>query len=210
MRCARQQRRRLADRCARGAPDSGGGAPAAQYAAHFWRRSRRRSAEELNNELVWYANLLGQVRDREVLSSRLNELIADLPVDHVRGPVEAEITKTLATERDDATQRLNRAMRTGATSTSCSCCVAGRQCRRLTTPPMPRTRRGQVRGKGSATGGQRLRKADDDIERLHRARKAAKRLRYAAELVEPADNQMKGIARDARNCKPCWASIKIA
>ena len=43
----------------------------------------------------------------------------------------------------------------------------------------------------------RLRKADDDIEQLHRARKAMKRARYAAELVEPADGQMKAIAREA-------------
>jgi inorganic triphosphatase YgiF len=69
-------------------------------------------AEELNNELAWYAELLGQVRDREVLNTRLTELIADLPPEQVRGPVEAEITKTLAKERDDGLQRLNAAMRT--------------------------------------------------------------------------------------------------
>jgi inorganic triphosphatase YgiF len=69
------------------------------------------AAEELNNELSWYADLLGEVRDREVLNGRLTTLIADLPPEQVRGPVEAEITKTLATERDDATQRLNRQMR---------------------------------------------------------------------------------------------------
>ena len=48
------------------------------------------------------------------------------------------------------------------------------------------------------TADKRLRKADDDVERLHRARKAAKRLRYAAELVEPADDRMKRVARDAK------------
>jgi CHAD domain-containing protein len=69
-------------------------------------------AEELNNELVWYAGLLGQVRDRDVLSRRLTKLIADLRVDQVRGPVEAEITKALVTGRDGAIQRLNEAMRT--------------------------------------------------------------------------------------------------
>ena len=44
----------------------------------------------------------------------------------------------------------------------------------------------------------RLRKADDDVERLHRARKAEKRLRYAAELAEPADGHMKAVARKAK------------
>ena len=69
-------------------------------------------AEELDNELKWYADLLGQVRDREVLSSRLVKQIADLPPEHVRGPVGAEITKTLDAEREDAVRRLDRAMRT--------------------------------------------------------------------------------------------------
>src|SRR4030095_14684635 len=56
-------------------------------------------------------DLLGQVRDREVLRARFSTLISERPPGHVRGPVEAEITKTLATERDDAIQRLNAAMR---------------------------------------------------------------------------------------------------
>jgi inorganic triphosphatase YgiF len=97
-------------------------------------------AEELNNELAWYADLLGQVRDREVLNARLIERIADLPSELVRGRVEAEITKTLATEQDNATERLNEAMRTPATNTWCGCCAVGRLHRRSATPPMERTR----------------------------------------------------------------------
>lgn len=37
------------------------------------------SAYELNNELAWHADLLGEVRDREVLSARLTMLVAGLP-----------------------------------------------------------------------------------------------------------------------------------
>jgi len=51
------------------------------------------------------------------------------------------------------------------------------------------------KAKGKAD--KRLRKAKGDIERLHRARKATKRARYAAELAEPVDGQMKDVARDA-------------
>jgi CHAD domain-containing protein len=40
-----------------------------------------------------------------------------------------------------------------------------------------------------------LRNADGDIEELHRARKAFKRSRYAAELVEPVDSKMKAVAQ---------------
>jgi len=68
-------------------------------------------AQELNAEVAWYAELLGQVRDRDVLSARLTRHLGDLPPEQIRGPVEAEITKALASERDDATQRLSRGMR---------------------------------------------------------------------------------------------------
>jgi CHAD domain-containing protein len=157
-------------------------------------------AEELNDELAWYAELLGQVRDREVLNTRLTNLVADLPPEHVRGPVEAEITKTLAKERDDATQLLNAAMQS-------------RRYQHLTqllrgwkiAPPFTdaAARKGKKAVKyveeAKRQADKRLRNADDDVERLHRARKAEKRLRYAAELVEPADRRMKRIARDAKD-----------
>jgi CHAD domain-containing protein len=156
-------------------------------------------AEELNNELAWYADLLGQVRDREVLNARLTNLIADLPPEHVRGPVEAEITKTLAKERDDGLQRLNAAMRS-------------RRYRHLvrllrgwkTAPPFTdaAARKGKTAVKyveeAKRKADKRLRKADDDVEQLHQARKAEKRLRYAAELTEPADGHMRAIARKAK------------
>jgi CHAD domain-containing protein len=157
-------------------------------------------ADELNNELAWYADVLGEVRDREVLNSRLIKLIADLPPEQVRGPVEAEITKTLAKERDEATQRLNAAMRT-------------RRYQHLvlllrgwkTAPPFADAAASKDKTAvkyveaAKRKADKRLRQGDDDIERLHRARKAEKRLRYAAELVEPADSRMKRIARTAKN-----------
>jgi CHAD domain-containing protein len=158
------------------------------------------SAEELNNELAWYAELLGQVRDREVLNVRLTNLVADLPPEQVRGPVEAEITKTLAKERDDATQRLNAAMRTRRYQHLVQ--LLGKW---TTAPPFTDTaaRKGKKAVKyveqAKEKADKRLRKADDDVELLHRARKAEKRLRYAAELVEPADRRMKRISRKAKD-----------
>ena len=156
-------------------------------------------AEELNNELVWYADLLGQVRDREVLSARLTKHIADLPDEQVRGPVEAEITKILATERDVATQRLNEAMRTRRYQGFMKLLRGWK-----TEPPLSDV--ANIEAKAAATyakGAKRkadkqLSKAGNDIEQLHRARKAMKRARYAAELVEPADRRMKRIARQAK------------
>jgi CHAD domain-containing protein len=156
------------------------------------------SAEELNNELAWYAELLGQVRDREVLNTRLTKLIADLPPEHVRGAVEAEITKTLAKEHDDATQRLNAAMRNRRYQHLVQLLRGWK-----TAPPFTdaAARKDKTAVKyveeAKRKADKRLHNADDDVERLHRARKAEKRLRYAAELVEPADRRMKRIARNA-------------
>jgi CHAD domain-containing protein len=156
-------------------------------------------AEELNAELQWYADLLGEVRDRDILSSRLVKQIADLPREHVRGPVEAEITKTLDAEREDAVRRLDRAMRTRRYKHLMQLLRGWRAAPPLTDAASQDDAAAVEHvEKAQRKADQRLRKADDDIEQLHRARKAFKRARYAAELVEPADSQMKSIARDAQ------------
>ena len=154
-------------------------------------------AEELDQELKWYADVLGQVRDRDILSSRLDKHIAELPAEQVRGPVEAEVNKTLDAERENALQRLNEAM--------CSQRYAHLvQLLRGWRAAPPLTDAAGEEGasavkyaeKARQKADKRLQKADD-IDELHRARKAFKRARYAAELVEPADSQMKAVARDA-------------
>ena len=154
-------------------------------------------AEELNDELVWYAGALGEVRDRDVLSRRLVEQIAELPPEQVRGPVEAEITKSLATERDVALQRLNEAMSTRRYQHLMQLLRGWKA-----APPITDAAGKKIKTavkyveKAKRKADKRLRKADDDIDQLHRARKAFKRARYAAELVEPADSDMKAIARE--------------
>ncbi len=154
-------------------------------------------AEELNDELVWYAGALGEVRDRDVLSRRLIKQIAELPPEQVRGPVEAEITKSLATERDDALQRLNKAMRTRRYQHLMQLLRGWKAAPPLTDAAGKKIKTAvKYVEKAKRKADKRLRKADDDIEELHRARKAFKRARYAAELVEPADSQMKAIARE--------------
>jgi inorganic triphosphatase YgiF len=69
-------------------------------------------AENLNDELVWYADLLGQVRDQDILSKRLTEESPSCLPEQVRGSVEAEIKQHLAAEREQAVERLNAGMRT--------------------------------------------------------------------------------------------------
>ena len=156
-------------------------------------------AEELDNELTWYADLLGQVRDREVLSSRLINQIANLPPEHVRGPVGAEIMKTLDAELEDAVRRLDMAIRTQRYKHLMQLLRGWRAAPPLTdTASQDGAEASKYVETAQRRADKRLRKADDDIEQLHRARKAFKRARYAAELVEPADSQMKSITRNAQ------------
>lgn len=155
-------------------------------------------AEELDNELSWYADLLGAVRDRDILSSRLTEQIAELPPQQVRGPIEAEITKALAAERQEALDRLNERIG-GIRYGHLIQLLRGWR----TAPPFTAAASEEASAavkyvdKAKKKADKRLRKADDDIDQLHRARKATKRARYAAELVEPVDSDMKVIAKDA-------------
>jgi CHAD domain-containing protein len=156
------------------------------------------AAEELDNELQWYADLLGQVRDRDILSSRLTHQIAELPPEQVRGQVERKIIETLAAQRQQAVNRLNRGMRTARYKHLVQLLRGWRA-----APPFTEAAAEDITAaikyveKAKQTADKRLRKAGDEIEKLHRARKAMKRARYAAELVEPADSQMKSIEREA-------------
>ncbi len=155
-------------------------------------------AEELNNQLKWYADVLGPVRDRDILSSRLAKQIADLPPKQVRGPVEAEITKTLDAEREDALCRLDEALRSRRYEHLIQLLRGWRAAPPLTDAAGEEGAAAvKYVEKAQKKAEKRLKKADEDIEQLHRARKAFKRARYAAELAEPADSDMKAVAREA-------------
>ena len=56
-------------------------------------------AAALEEELVWWAGLLGAVRDLDILQASLSERIANLPAELVLGPVESTIQTEIATQR---------------------------------------------------------------------------------------------------------------
>jgi CHAD domain-containing protein len=156
--------------------------------------------QELNDEVVWYAELLGQVRDRDVLSARLTEQIADLPPEQVRGAAEAEIIEALTAERDAAMQRLSRGMDSRRYQHLLKLLRNWKSAPPLTDAARQKGKTAtQYVDKAKQKANKRLKNAADDVEELHRARKATKRLRYAAELVEPADAKMKGVAKKAED-----------
>ncbi|MVA74845.1 CHAD domain-containing protein [Auraticoccus sp. F435] len=145
------------------------------------------AAQQLETELVWLAGLLGQVRDRDVLSQRLAGQLAELPAEVVLGPVAAHVETTLSLERAEHLSRLTEAM-----AGERYAALMGLVRRWLTDPPLTaeadrpaKDARRHLRRAGKKLD-RRLQAAGGDVEALHRARKAAKRYRYAAELLAQA------------------------
>jgi CHAD domain-containing protein len=145
-----------------------------------------RSAQ-FDAELSWYANLLGDVRDREVQRGRLRKLIADLPDELVLGPVAARVEQLLLAEQSEARRNLEQAM-----NSERYFALLQESRRWAAEPPLtdkaaagPAAIAGYFKkaekklARHLAAG---LRSGGDD-EELHKARKAGKRARYAAELA---------------------------
>lgn len=138
-------------------------------------------AQHLDGELRWYACLLGEVRNRHVLTTRLDLLLNDLDESVVIGPVAARIEIELSAELATHEARLRAHMATAryrqllAEIDSVRRTASDASIRRLLT-----------RANRAVTS--RLKKATKtgDPILLHKARKAAKRARYAAELAAAA------------------------
>lgn len=146
-------------------------------------------AEHLDIELSWYAGLLGEVRDRQVQRARFAESVRELPEELVLGPVAARIENDLLAEqirhRATVSAELNgdRYRELLATITEWSTALpltAGSE--RVDADALDKLAR-----KAGRKVAKRVAAAAEhgDDEALHRARKAAKRARYAAELVQP-------------------------
>ena len=146
-------------------------------------------AAALDEELAWYAGLLGAVRDREVLRAHFDEAVHALPAELVLGPVAATIDEQLVAEQAEARRRLDQQMR----SPRYYALMAELQAWHDRAPYTPRAARPadaveKYLHKTQRTLHKRLaavRADPSDHERVHRARKAGKRARYVGELGEP-------------------------
>ncbi|WAP56005.1 CYTH and CHAD domain-containing protein [Streptomyces sp. S465] len=154
----------------------------------------RTVTDPVGDELKWLAGELGVERDREVLTERLAGRLAELPDDLRRGPVRDRLRHWSRGRRDGARATVLRALdseryltlldtldalvadpplRPAAAKPAAPVVakavlrdyerLAGRVATALETPPGP----------------------DRDVA-VHQARKAAKRVRYAAETARPA------------------------
>lgn len=143
----------------------------------------------LDDELRWYAGVMSVVRDREVLRAHLDERIAALPDESIVGPVAARIAALLSAESDAGEVALRAAMDSpryaalmrelrrwrSAVPLAGDAALPDRPARVVTAA------RKKVRRRIAAAAS-----AKDTPAALHRARKAAKRSRYVAELAAPA------------------------
>ncbi|MGW4371457.1 CYTH and CHAD domain-containing protein [Nocardia takedensis] len=141
----------------------------------------------VEDELKWYASVLGEVRDCHVQRARFADRIAALPPELVLGPVAATIDGDLL-----ATQVRRRADLTEVMNSDRYRALLLTLNRWRTKPPFAERIRArdlvERARKAAKKADKRLATAlaDGGDESLHRARKASKRARYAAELHRPA------------------------
>ena len=154
----------------------------------------------LDEELSWYAGVLGDVRDRQVQRARFAAAVTDLPDELVLGPVAARIENDLLAE-----QLRYRAEVMETVDGDRYRAVLAALARWRTAPPLTEDATAGARvlkkaaRKARRKADKRLAAAldDGDDEALHRARKAAKRARYAGELTRGLVGKKKGKKRVA-------------
>jgi CHAD domain-containing protein len=153
----------------------------------------REVTDPLREELQWIAGLLGQARDAEVMARRLEQVVAEQPAELVLGAVTARIQHTLGNRYRDG---LAAALRAMESPRYFELLVALDEL--AANPPwtplaqervaavLPRLLRRDWRRLQDQVA--KIGAATDQRERdvaLHESRKAAKRLRYAAEAARP-------------------------
>jgi CHAD domain-containing protein len=142
--------------------------------------------EGVEEELRWFATLIGVVRDCQVQRRRFTTALNELPAELVLGPVASRIDTELQSVERPARDRVSDAM------DSPRYLDILKTLRRWSTQPpiaapvsaealYKQVRRAKRKADRRLAAG--IAAGDDAL--LHRARKAAKRARYAAELVEP-------------------------
>jgi CHAD domain-containing protein len=143
--------------------------------------------DRLRDDLKWLADLLGEVRDTDVLLERFSEHLAALPPEDAKvGP---RLLAKLVDQRDHARRRLLGAMAQDKYAVLLDDLVAAAAAPAL-LPGADRPA-AEVMPPLVAKPWKRLRKAvreagdDPADEQLHQIRIRAKRARYAAEAVEP-------------------------
>lgn len=155
-------------------------------------------SEPLRDELKWLGQVLGAVRDGDVLAEKLHAAVAAEPAELVVGPVAARITERLAAQTAPARTELTEALngrRYAALLDELDALVDTPLRRPLATSRLRRLARHAL-----LRADKRLADADrqytswgaDRDHRLHDARKSYKQARYALEVLKPIDGKPAG------------------
>jgi CHAD domain-containing protein len=155
---------------------------------------------DLDNELKWFAALLGDVRDCQVQHRRFGDVLDGMPVELVLGPVRSRIRNDLQAIELPARTRLSEAM-----DSDRYLAIMAVLRRWRAAPPVDqdiaistlKKRARRARHKADRRLAAALETGDDVT--LHRARKAAKRARYAGELCKPVDKKAKRTVKYYKN-----------
>ena len=151
--------------------------------------------ESLDDDLAWLAGRLSPLRDSDILGHRLGAALDELEPDEIVGPVRDEIETELGTRRESATADLREAWEDPRYRA-----VMGTLVRWYASLPVGddvHVRPKRTLRKARRKVRRRLARATDAHD-LHQARKAAKRLRYAGDLLEPAWPKAGRIADEAK------------
>jgi CHAD domain-containing protein len=150
-------------------------------------------AGHLEEELVWWAGLLGRVRDLEILAQRQAALLAGLPAELILGPVPSTIETELAVQRKQASDAMIEALdsvrfrkliglmhhwRSDAPFTSAADASPD-----AINPMIKKAKKKAGRRLTAAVAARRAGEPSDEL--FHRARRASKRYRYAVEAAQP-------------------------
>ena len=150
-------------------------------------------AGHLEEELVWWAGLLGEVRDLDILAQRQSALLAELPAELILGPVASTIESELAVQRKQATDAILEALDSvrfrkliglmhhwrSDTPFTAAADVAPNAINTMIKKAKRKA------GKRLTTAAAARRAGEPSDELFHRARKASKRYRYAVEAAQP-------------------------
>ena len=144
--------------------------------------------------------MLGEVRDCQVQQERLGAALDGLPDELVLGPVRARLGNELKAVELPARDAVDEAMNSPRYTRLMAQLQGWRH-----RAPFPRWVEADAVSRLAKKAQRKARRrlatalAADDPDLLHRARKAAKRARYAAELMQPID--AKAAKRDRRHFK---------
>lgn len=157
----------------------------------------REAGRALDDELRWWAGVLGEVRDRQVMRKRLLAMVDELDDIEVLGPVRARIEVELDREQRQAFDQVQRLLG----SEQYLSLLEQLNAFRLSVHPIPLKKLAKLVNRADAKAAARLERAGADPVQLHRARKAAKRARYAGELATPASGKIgkRAVKQAARN-----------